>query len=160
MQIKSLLQNCRDILQNGVWDTDLNGPAPLGGRHSGPYSQEIRYRQPLRSLQGISHSHHPPHFLENRCGRAAVDLAEKIQQHPRSEQPYLGFLGRREPAPSAKPTAISWGSSTTIPRGILDQVDRVLYDLKHNPASRRILTNIYNSSRSVMRWTCTPVPTP
>ena len=26
----------------------------------------------------------------------------------------------------------------------MDQVDRVLYDLKHNPASRRILTNLYN----------------
>ena len=26
----------------------------------------------------------------------------------------------------------------------MDQVDRVLYDLKHNPASRRILTSIYN----------------
>lgn len=28
--------------------------------------------------------------------------------------------------------------------GLFDQVDRVLYDLKHNPASRRIITNIYN----------------
>ena len=28
--------------------------------------------------------------------------------------------------------------------GMFDQVDRVLYDLKHNPASRRILTSIYN----------------
>lgn len=28
--------------------------------------------------------------------------------------------------------------------GKFDQVDRVLYDLKHNPASRRIMTNIYN----------------
>ena len=28
--------------------------------------------------------------------------------------------------------------------GMFDQVDRVLYDLKHNPASRRIMTNIYN----------------
>ena len=27
---------------------------------------------------------------------------------------------------------------------MFDQVDRVLYDLKHNPRSRRILTNIYN----------------
>ena len=26
----------------------------------------------------------------------------------------------------------------------MDQVDRVIYDLKNNPASRRILTNIYN----------------
>jgi len=28
--------------------------------------------------------------------------------------------------------------------GMFDQVDRVLYDLKHNPLSRRIMTNIYN----------------
>lgn len=28
--------------------------------------------------------------------------------------------------------------------GNFDQVDRVLYDLKHNPYSRRIITNIYN----------------
>ena len=28
--------------------------------------------------------------------------------------------------------------------GIFDQVDRVIYDLQNNPASRRIMTNIYN----------------
>ena len=27
--------------------------------------------------------------------------------------------------------------------GVMDQVDRVLFDLKHNPFSRRIMTNIY-----------------
>lgn len=30
--------------------------------------------------------------------------------------------------------------------GMFDQVDRVLHDLKHNPYSRRIITNIYNHS--------------
>ena len=30
------------------------------------------------------------------------------------------------------------------PEGDMDQVDRVLYDLKNDPFSRRILTNIYN----------------
>lgn len=30
--------------------------------------------------------------------------------------------------------------------GEFDQVDRVLYDLKHNPASRRIITNLYTHS--------------
>jgi thymidylate synthase len=30
------------------------------------------------------------------------------------------------------------------PEGEFDQVDRVIYDLKNNPASRRIMTNIYN----------------
>ena len=32
------------------------------------------------------------------------------------------------------------------PEGDMDQVDRVIWDLKHNPASRRIMTNIYNLS--------------
>lgn len=32
------------------------------------------------------------------------------------------------------------------PEGKFDQVDKVLYDLKHNPQSRRIMTNIYNHS--------------
>ncbi len=36
------------------------------------------------------------------------------------------------------------GVKHTYPEGEFDQVDRVLYDLKHNPQSRRILTNIYN----------------
>lgn len=31
----------------------------------------------------------------------------------------------------------------SYPEGDMDQVDRVLYDLKHNPNSRRIITNIY-----------------
>jgi len=32
------------------------------------------------------------------------------------------------------------------PEGEFDQVDRVLYDLKHNPYSRRMITNLYNHS--------------
>ncbi len=36
------------------------------------------------------------------------------------------------------------GVKHTYPEGEFDQVDRVLYDLKHNPQSRRIMTNIYN----------------
>lgn len=35
------------------------------------------------------------------------------------------------------------GQKSSYPEGEFDQVDRVLYDLKHNPASRRILTNMY-----------------
>ncbi|MDE6764590.1 MAG: thymidylate synthase [Oscillospiraceae bacterium] len=36
------------------------------------------------------------------------------------------------------------GVKHKYPEGEFDQVDRVLYDLKNNPASRRIMTNIYN----------------
>ena len=35
------------------------------------------------------------------------------------------------------------GVKHLYPEGEFDQVDRVLYDLKHNPYSRRILTNVY-----------------
>ena len=40
--------------------------------------------------------------------------------------------------------------------GEFDQVDRVLYDLKHNPQSRRILTNIYNHNdlNEMMLYPC------
>lgn len=38
------------------------------------------------------------------------------------------------------------GIKHTYKEGQFDQVDRVLYDLKHNPYSRRIMTNIYNFS--------------
>lgn len=36
------------------------------------------------------------------------------------------------------------GVKHKYPEGEFDQVDRLLYDLKHNPQSRRIMTNIYN----------------
>lgn len=36
------------------------------------------------------------------------------------------------------------GVKHIYPEGEFDQVDRVLYDLTHNKASRRIITNIYN----------------
>ncbi|MDD3438044.1 MAG: thymidylate synthase [Clostridiaceae bacterium] len=38
------------------------------------------------------------------------------------------------------------GIKHKYPEGEFDQVDRVIYDLKHNPYSRRIMTNIYNHS--------------
>ena len=36
------------------------------------------------------------------------------------------------------------GVKHKYPEGMFDQVDRVLYDLKNNPFSRRILTNLFN----------------
>ncbi|HCU01239.1 TPA: thymidylate synthase [Candidatus Nomurabacteria bacterium] len=36
------------------------------------------------------------------------------------------------------------GIKHKYPEGKFDQVDRVLFDLKHNPYSRRIITNMYN----------------
>lgn len=38
------------------------------------------------------------------------------------------------------------GIKHDYPEGQYDQVDRVIYDLKHNPSSRRIIANMYNHS--------------
>lgn len=36
------------------------------------------------------------------------------------------------------------GIKHRYPEGMMDQTDRVIYDLQHNPFSRRIITNLYN----------------
>lgn len=36
------------------------------------------------------------------------------------------------------------GTASKYPEGEFDQMDRVLYDLEHNPFSRRIMTSLYN----------------
>ena len=56
-----------------------------------------------------------------------MDLAKKVQQ--------TGSIG--------KAYAYQLGVKSKYPEGEFDQVDRVIYDLKHNPLSRRIITNIY-----------------
>ena len=54
-----------------------------------------------------------------------------------------GTAGQMKMVLSARRTAISYGVKHQYKEGMMDQVDRVLYDLKNNPYSRRIMTNIY-----------------
>ena len=68
----------------------------MGGRNPCPHGEEVRHRQPLRPAGGVPGADHPEDGLQERGGRAAVDLAEEVQQHPRSELPHLGRLGGRE----------------------------------------------------------------
>ena len=76
------IQNCRDILDNGRWDTDLQVRPRWEDTGERAHGQALRHREPLRPLRGIPHPHHTPHLLEERRGRAAVDMAEEVQQRP------------------------------------------------------------------------------
>lgn len=69
-----------------------------------------------------------------------------------------GTAGPTKTAPSARPTAISWPQHH-YPEGEMDQVDRALYDLKHNPASRRYPDEYLQLRGICTRWRSTPVPT-
>jgi hypothetical protein len=41
------IANCKDILENGVWDTDREVRPRWGGRRERPYHQKIRHCEPL-----------------------------------------------------------------------------------------------------------------
>ena len=74
------IRNCRDILTHGVWDTD-QAVRPRWEDDGAP-AHKVRYRQPLRPVQGVPAADAAAYLLENRRGRAAVDLAAEVEQHP------------------------------------------------------------------------------
>ena len=62
------IQNCRDILDNGFWDTELQV------RHAGRTPARARTRlndlesSTVTICRGVPDTYHSPHFLEERCG--------------------------------------------------------------------------------------------
>ena len=131
------IQTCRQILDHGVWDTD---------RPVRPHWEDGT----------------PAHTIKQFCVVNRYDLREEFPIMTLRRTYYKLWIGQKK---SNKISELgshildSWaGPDGTIgkaygyqlgvkhiyPEGEFDQVDRVLYDLKHNPTSRRILTNIFN----------------
>ena len=137
------VQNCREILASGVWDTD----------------QAVRPRwedgSPAHTIKkfGIVNRYDlqaefPILTLRRTYWKTAVDELLWIWQKKSNN---IGDLNAKiwdqwadESGSIGKAYGYQLGVKHIYPEGEMDQVDRVLYDLKHNPASRRILTNIYN----------------
>ena len=137
------VQNCREILSSGVWDTD----------------QDVRPRwedgSPAHTIKkfGIVNRYDlqaefPILTLRRTYWKTAVDELLWIWQKKSNN---IGDLNAKiwdqwadESGSIGKAYGYQLGVKHIYPEGEMDQVDRVLYDLKHNPASRRILTNIYN----------------
>ena len=137
------LQNCKDILQNGVWDTD----------------REVRPRwkdgTPAHTVKlfGVVNRYDlrkefPILTVRRQYFKSAVDELLWIWQKKSSNIADLGShvwdAWADETGSIGKAYGYQLGVKHRYPEGDFDQVDRVLYDLKRNPASRRILTNIYN----------------
>lgn len=88
------LQNCRDILKNGVWDKDF------------PVRPKWEDGQPAHTIKlfGIVNRYDlreefPMLTVRKINFKAALDeilwiWQKKIQSHCRSAQPYLGSMGR------------------------------------------------------------------
>ena len=134
---------CLDILQNGFWDTDLQvrpkwadgTPAHTVKKFGVVNRYDLREEFPIMTLR-------------RTYWKSAIDEILWIWQKKSNRIDELGSHVWDEWAGPdgtiGKAYGYQLGVKHKYPEGEFDQVDRVLYDLKHNPASRRILTNIYN----------------
>ena len=136
------IENCKDILQNGVWDTDRevrprwsDGASAHTVKKFGVVNRyDLREEFPILTLR-------------RQYFKSAVDellwIWQKKSNNIRDLGSHVWDEWADEHGSIGKAYGYQLGVKHRYPEGEFDQVDRVLYDLKHNPASRRILTNIY-----------------
>ena len=137
------VQNCRGILSSGVWDTD----------------QAVRPRwddgTPAHTIKkfGIVNRYDlqaefPILTLRRTYWKTAVDellwIWQKKSNNIHDLNSHIWDAWADGSGSIGKAYGYQLGVKHRYAEGMFDQVDRVLYDLEHNPASRRIMTNLYN----------------
>ena len=134
---------CLDILENGFYDTELQvrpkwsdgTPAHTVKKFGVVNRYDLKEEFPIMTLR-------------RTYWKSAIDEILWIWQKKPNRIAELGSHVWDEWAGPdgtiGKAYGYQLGVKHRYPEGEFDQVDRVLYDLKHNPASRRIMTNIYN----------------
>lgn len=137
------IENCKDIIGNGVWDTDYNvrpkwqdgTPAHTVKKFGIINRYDLTKEFPILTLRKTNF-------------RAAVDemlwIWQKKSNNIKDLNSHIWDSWADESGSIGKAYGYQLGIKHKYKEGEFDQVDRVIYDLKHNPASRRILTNIYN----------------
>lgn len=136
------INNCKDILQNGVWDRDQ----PVRPRWQDGTPAHTVKRFGVVNRYDLSEEF-PILTIRRTYVKSAVDELLWIWQKKSSN---VHDFGSRiwdqwadESGSIGKAYGYQLGVKHQYKEGMFDQVDRVLYDLKHNPSSRRILTNLY-----------------
>ena len=137
------IKNCRNILENGVWDTDYE-VRPRWEDGTPAHTVKIFGVVDRYDLQ----KEFPMMTLRRTAWKSALDELLWIWQKKSNDIHELGShiwdSWADENGTIGKAYGYQLGVKHKYAEGWFDQVDRVLYDLKNNPASRRILTNIYN----------------
>lgn len=138
-----LIQNCREILDHGVWDTDYE-VRPVW--EDGAPAHTIK-RFGIVNRYDLTREF-PAITLRRTAFKSAVDELLWIWQKKSSNIHDLGShiwdSWADEAGSIGKAYGYQLGVKHQYKEGEFDQVDRILYDLKHNPLSRRIMSNIYN----------------
>jgi len=137
------IQNCKEILENGVWDTD----------------REVRPRwedgSPAHTVKkfGIVNRYNlkeefPILTIRRTFWKTSLDellwIWQKKSNNINDLRGHIWDEWADENGSIGKAYGYQLGVKHHYKEGDMDQVDRVIYDLKNNPASRRIMTNIYN----------------
>ena len=137
------ISNCRDILSNGVWDTNFDVRPRWG---DGTPAHTIK-KFGIVNRYDLS-KEFPILTLRRTYWKSAVDellwIWQKKSNNIKDLRGHIWDSWADENGSIGKAYGYQLGVKHIYPEGEFDQVDRVLYDLKHNPASRRIMTNIYN----------------
>ena len=137
------IKNCRNILENGVWDTDYD-VRPRWEDGTPAHTVKIFGVVDRYDLQ----KEFPMMTLRRTAWKSALDELLWIWQKKSNDIHELGShiwdSWADENGTIGKAYGYQLGVKHRYAEGWFDQVDRVIYDLKNNPASRRILTNIYN----------------
>ncbi len=139
------IQNCRDILDNGGWDTQL---AVRPKWEDGKSAHTVK-KFGIVTRYDLSREF-PILPLRRTFLKSAIDELLWIWQAKSSNVNELRTRVWDQWAGEDGSIGKAYGYQLSVrhryPEGEMDQVDRVLHDLKHNPQSRRIMTNIYNFS--------------
>lgn len=134
---------CSDILENGFMSTDEpvrprwpdGTPAYTKRKFCVVNRYDLAHEFPIITLRRVP--------LKN-----AIDeilwIWQKKSNNIRDLSSHIWDSWADENGSIGKAYGYQLGIKHKYPEGEFDQVDRVLYDLKHNPSSRRILTNMYN----------------
>lgn len=140
---KIFLDNVKDILKNGFSDEKLNvrpkwsdgTPAHTIKKFCIVNRYDLSKEFPIMTLRKINY-------------KAAIDellwIWQKKSNNVNDLNSHIWDSWADENGSIGKAYGYQLGVKHHYPEGDFDQVDRVLYDLTHNPASRRIMTNIYN----------------
>ena len=142
MADKLFVDMCNDIIENG---TDTKGEKVRPKWEDGSYAYtikkfgvvnryDLRKEFPALTLRrtGIKSCIDEVLWIWQRKSNNINDLNSHIWDSWADEDGSIG-----------KAYGYQMGVKHSYKEGRMDQVDRVLYDLKHNPYSRRIMTNIY-----------------
>lgn len=137
------IKNCRDILEKGVWDTDQD-VRPRWEDGAPAHTVKLFGVVDRYDLQ----EEFPILTLRRQYLKSAIDELLWIWQKKSNN---IGDLGSHvwdawadEQGSIGKAYGYQLGVEYDFPEGRMDQVDWILHTLKHSPASRRMVTNIFN----------------